>query len=84
MFFVNKNFARRERFHIENPTKTTIVGQDYYFMSSHGISSSILYFFLYKNKMALAILPVMIADYIIWGPYYANGPMAGLAFGFIL
>lgn len=76
--------AQRERFHIENPSSTTIVGKDYYFMSSHGISSSILYFFLYKNGLALAILPALIADFYIWGPYYSNGPLAGLAFGLIL
>jgi len=53
-------------------------------MSGHGISSSVLYFFLYKNGLALAIVPALLADLYIWGPYYSNGPLAGLAFGLLL
>lgn len=84
IFFLNKDIAKRDRYHIPNPAKSTIVGKDYYFMSSHGISSSVLYFFLYKNGLAIAILPVLIADFFIWGPYYSNGPLAGLALGLML
>jgi hypothetical protein len=84
VFFVDRDIAKRERYHFPNPMQTTIIGKDYYYMSSHGISSSVLYFFLYKNKLSMAILPLMAVDLYIWGPYFSSGMLAGVAFGAIL
>lgn len=83
-FFVTKPIANRNnRYFYENPRGNSGFGKDYYFMSAHGVSSSIAYYWLYKN-MAILILPALLADLYIWGPYYSNGPLAGLVFGALL
>jgi len=83
LFFVTKDVSKRNRYHFENPNKTSIVGKDYFYQGAHGLSSSILYYFLYTNGFGLVVIPALIVDLAIWGPYYSNGPLAGLAFGFI-
>ena len=81
-----RNLAKRDRYNLKDPQgkNHTFVNGNQYYMSAHGISSSVLYFWLYKNKMALAILPLLAADLYIWGPYYSNGALMGLAFGLVV
>jgi hypothetical protein len=52
----------------------------YRFQSGHGIASSLLYFYLIKNRMAIYVLPVLAIDMMIWGPYYSSGFLSGFAF----
>ncbi len=84
IYWVNSEFAKRDRYQYTNPSKTTVIGKDYYYMGAHGLSSTVLYFFLYKSGLSLLILPALAADMYIWGPYFSNGPLTGVAFGLIL
>ena len=53
-------------------------------MSAHGITSTIVYFWLFKSGYAKFMLPIFVIDMIIWGPYYSNGFLAGAVFGLAL
>jgi hypothetical protein len=88
LFWVKYNAAKTSRYHFENPLKTDYGApnsQEYRFMSTHGFSMSLVYFFLYKNaKYRAAILPILLVDLYIWGPYYLSGAITGLGAGLIL
>lgn len=89
LYWVDSNTAKRERFHYSsgNPFHRMTNDsnkQEYRFMSAHGLSMSLLYFYMFKRPtLRLAILPVLAADLYIWGPYYSSGAISGLAAGMI-
>lgn len=88
LYWVDSNYSKRERFHVDNPYKRYVNDtnkQEYRFMSSHGFSMSLLYFYMFKNKaLRYGILPLLAVDFYIWGPYYSVGAISGIAAGMIL
>ena len=88
LFFIKSDFNKNSRYKMENPFKRdygTPGDIEYRYMSAHGFSMSLLYFYLFKTKgMAMLIAPVLIADMFIWGPYYSSGALTGIAAGLIL
>ena len=88
MYWVDSNFAKRERYHVTDPfsrLQNDKNKREYRYMSSHGISMSFLYFYLFKNPtLRYAILPIAAVDMYIWGPYYSAGVISGVAAGMIL
>jgi hypothetical protein len=87
VFFVNR--TKNSRYFVEDPTEVSkavpSLDKQYKYLSTHGISSSFLYYWMYKNQnLRKLIIPALIVDLLIWGPYYSNGALAGLAFGIIL
>lgn len=85
MFWVDSDHAIRKRYILRDPLARDVQGEYdiVKFCSIHGFSMSLVYFFLYK-RMKLLMLPVAAVDYCVWGPYYSNGLMNGLAWGMIL
>ena len=58
--------------------------QEYRFMSSHGFTMSLIYFYMFKNrKLRMAILPLFAADMYFYSPYYSYGLLSGVAAGMI-
>lgn len=88
LFWVSKDSAKRERYHVTEPYQRHYGFKDsreYRFMSGHGLSMSLVYFYLFKNtKLRLLILPILAADLYIWGPYFSQGALSGIAAGMIL
>jgi hypothetical protein len=88
LYWVNSNYSKRDRYFVEQPRHQTY-GFDqeiqYRFMSAHGLAMTFVYFYLFKTPgLRLAILPLLAADYYIWGPYYSSGALTGIAAGIIL
>lgn len=88
IYWVDSIHARKERYHYAgNPyhrMSNEPFKQEYRFMSEHALAMSLVYFYLFKNsKLRLVILPVLAADYFIWGPYYTSGAVCGIAAGMI-
>lgn len=85
-FCVSTGMGRRERNRYDLPetTSQTLVDNSYKYLSAHGVASSFLYFYLIKNRMALVTLPLLAADMYVYGPYYINGPLAGITFGLLV
>jgi hypothetical protein len=88
LFFVKTDFYKNSRYRVEDPLKRNYGAPEnveYRYMSAHGFSMSLLYFYLFKTKgMIMWIPPLLIADLFIWGPYYSSGALTGLAAGMIL
>ncbi|MFO0515284.1 MAG: hypothetical protein ACK5YA_00360 [bacterium] len=84
-FWAASTHSQRERYILKSPSGKNVLGlqNEMKFSSMHGFTMSIVYFYLFK-RMKLLILPVLVADYIIWGPYYMSGILNGLAWGMIV
>lgn len=86
VFWVNSKYARRERYVLNDPyqrEKKYKELQEVKFSSMHGFTMSLVYFYLFK-RMRIMVLPALVADYVVWGPYYLTGVMNGLAWGIIV
>jgi hypothetical protein len=84
LFWVRRDAAKRERYAAEHPTGMRYIKanvEDHKYMSQHGLAMSLAYFFLFKHSFKYLILPVMLVDLAIWGPYYSTGMLTGLAAG---
>jgi hypothetical protein len=80
-FWVNSEYAKNERFLLADPKdryQTSGEFRHMKFSSMHGLSMSVLYFFLFK-RMKLAVIPVLAVDYMFWGPLYSAGALNGIA-----
>lgn len=88
LFFVKTDFYKNSRYRVEDPLKRNYGSPDnveYRFMSAHGFSMSLLYFYLIKTKGSfMYIPPLLLIDMYFWGPYYSSGALTGLAAGMIL
>jgi len=86
IFWVNSTYAKNSRYILNDPKKRLeqqAESQTMKFSSMHGFTMSLVYFYLFKN-MKIALLPVFIADYLVWGPYYSTGLLNGVAWGLIV
>jgi hypothetical protein len=88
IWWVSSNHSKRYRYLVHDPFKTNYEKEQpvgYRFMSSHGFTMSIIYFYLMRNRnLRLLVIPVIAADLAIWGPYYSSGILTGLASALIL
>jgi len=88
LYFVKTDFYKNNRYKVENPKKRdhgSPQDVEYRWMSAHGFSMSLLYFYLFKRKgMRVLIAPLLAVDMLIWGPYYSSGALTGVAAGMIL
>ena len=74
-------YAKNDRFLLADPKdryQTSGEFRHMKFSSMHGLSMSVLYFFLFK-RMKLAVIPVLAVDYMFWGPLYSAGALNGIA-----
>jgi hypothetical protein len=88
MFWVSKDVAKMERYHLKEPYERSYGipdAREFRFMSSHGISMALVYFYLFKKPaLRYLIIPTMLVDLYIWGPYFSQGILSGIAAGMIL
>ncbi len=87
MYWVDSNLAKNQRYASGNPfhrMTNDANKQEFRFMSAHGLSMSMLYFYLFKKpSLRLAIFPILALDLYVWGPYYSSGAISGIAAGMI-
>lgn len=87
IFWVKSDLAKRERYRLEDPLKRNAnIGatEEYKFSSAHGLSMSLVYYFILKRYGFLMTIPVITADLIVYGPYFMSGILNGLAWGIIV
>jgi hypothetical protein len=87
LFWVRRDITKRERYAAEYNGLRYIkknADNDYKYMSQHGLVMSLVYFYMFKNSMRSLMIPLVLFDLYLWGPYYSTGILTGVAAGMIL
>lgn len=87
IFWVKSDFAKRERYRLEDPLNRIAnkgENEEFKYSSAHGLSMSLVYFFILKRFGVLMTVPVMVADLVVYGPYFMGGILNGMAWGIIV
>jgi hypothetical protein len=87
LYFIDNPATKLNRYRVTDPFNRRPFDnekQEYRFMSSHGFTMSLLYFYMFKNRnLRMAILPLFAADLYFYSPYYSYGLLSGVAAGMI-
>jgi hypothetical protein len=88
LFWVRRDVTKRERYAAEYSNGMRYVRKnpdnEYKYMSQHGLAMSLVYFYMFKNGFRSLMIPMMLIDLYVWGPYYSTGILTGVAAGMIL
>ena len=87
LYFIDNQATKLDRYRVTDPFKRRPFDnekQEYRFMSSHGFTMSLIYFYMFKNRiLRKMILPIFAADLYFYSPYYSYGLLSGVAAGMI-